>query len=84
MSQVTADETFEQFSKHWVAKEPTFRLNEPAVRDHVMTLISAAMSLLSVASEPVWRGFMDDCAAAAKVRVPKAIQERIKGSVGSQ
>lgn len=71
------EEIFRQFQKHWLNQEPTFQLDDPSVREDVMTVVSAMMSLLAVGSKPTWETFMNDCREAAK-KVPQATQAKIK------
>ncbi len=82
MSEPTSDQTFDLFAKQWAAKHPDFHLDDPKVRDDIMTIISAMMSLLAVSTPEVWNKFMADCEAAAKVGVPLEIQAKIKCVVG--
>lgn len=83
MSEMTADETFNLFTKQWVQKDPAFHLDDPQVRNDLMTLVSVSMSLLAAAPPAVWQEFMKTCAGTAKQMVPPAVQERIKSVVSS-
>lgn len=79
---MTADQTYELFAKQWAEKDPSFRLDDPQVREQLMVLVSAALSLLAIAPPEVWQDFMDECSRTAKAMVPEDIQARIKGATG--
>jgi len=78
MSEITADQTFDLFAQQWTAQDAAFHLDDPKVRDDLMTVVSAMMSLLAVGTPEVWVKFMADCEAAAKAGVPVEIQAKIK------
>lgn len=78
---MTADETFDTFAKQWAEQNPDFRLDDPQVREDVIVVLSAMMSLLATTTPEVWLAFMEDCAESATARVPLEIQERIKRSI---
>lgn len=79
MSQMTADETLERFLKIWRDREPLFSLNDPEVREKLMVILSASLSVLSQSSEEVAKEFMDRCANTAKEIVPQDVQDKIIG-----
>ena len=78
MSEPTSDQTFGLFVQQWEAKDPAFHLDDPKIRDDIMTVVSAMMSLLVVSTPEIWSKFMADCEAAAKTGVPPEIQAKIK------
>ena len=78
---MTADETFDRFAKQWAEKNPNFRLDDPQVREDLMVVVSAMMSLLAVAPPETWGTFMEGCAQLARDTVPEHIQRMIKASV---
>lgn len=80
---MTPDQCFQKFSQQWKSREPVFRLNDEQVREKLMTLMSAGMSLLAVAEPAVFDAFFDECAAVAKRVVPKEIQDKINEAVSS-
>jgi hypothetical protein len=75
------DQTFELFAKHWNSREPVFHLDDPEVREQLMTLLSATMSLLAVAPPEVWATFMQECSTTANTLVPEDVKQQIKGAV---
>jgi hypothetical protein len=83
MSEMTADDAFYAFAGQWVQKDPAFHLDDPQVREDLMTLISACMSLLAVAPTEVWQDYIRTCGKFAKKRVPKEVQARILAAVNS-
>lgn len=78
---MTADEAFDKFSTQWAEKNPNFRLDDPQVREDLMVVVSAMMSLLAVAPPETWNTFMERCAQLAQDTVPEHIQRMIKDSV---
>lgn len=80
MSQ-TPEQVFELFAKHWTSREPAFHLDDPLVRDQVMTLLSATMSLLAVAPPEIWNGFMKECTTVANALVPEDVKTQIRGAI---
>lgn len=81
MSEMTIDQTFDLFAKQWAAQDAAFHLDDPKIREEVVVVISAMMSLLAVAPPEVWDQFMKECSATAKALVPKEIQDQIKSAV---
>lgn len=79
MSQMTADETLERFLKIWRDREPIFSLDDPQVREKLMIILSASLSVLSQSSEEVANEFMERCANIAKEIVPQDVQDKIIG-----
>jgi len=79
MSQMTTDETLERFLKIWRDREPLFSLDDPKVRENLMVLLSASLSVLSQAPEEVANDFMERCANIAKEIVPEDVQDKIIG-----
>jgi hypothetical protein len=77
MSEPTADQTFDLFCGQWKRRDPMFHLDDEKVRDKLMTLVSAAMSVLVLAPE-TFGSFIDGCATVAKTVVPSEAQEIIK------
>lgn len=78
---MTADEAFQKFAQQWAEKNPNFRLDDPEVREDLMTVVSAMMSLLAVADPETWNTFMEGVAQHAKNCVPEHIQKLIKDSI---
>jgi hypothetical protein len=76
--EMTAEETFETFCKQWTERNPLFQLDDPKVREEMMTLVSVVMSLLAISGPEVWQEFMTQTATLAKQIVPKDIQQTIK------
>lgn len=82
MAEPSAEKTFELFSEQWKRRDPDFQLNNEEVRDKLMCLVSAAMSVLILSPE-VFDQFIAGCTAVATNVVPREAQEKIKSAVKS-
>jgi len=80
MSEPTAEQIFDLFEGQWRTQAPQFKLDDPHVRNSLMSLLSAAVSVL-VASPESFDAFIAGCSNVAKTTVPRAAQERIKTTI---
>lgn len=75
------DETLEEFVKQWEARNSNFHLDNEKVREELVTLLGASMTVLLTCSLDQWAEFMEKCSEAAKTTVPPHIQKMIRGEL---
>jgi hypothetical protein len=78
----STDDTFNRFVNHWQQRDPTFQLDQDKVREQIVMVLAAAMSILATSSPEVMDEFIDGCSDVAKRCVPLEIQRAIKEKVG--
>jgi hypothetical protein len=75
------EQTLDEFVKQWKARNKNFHLDDDQVRDELMSLVAASMTVLLTCDRTQWTEFMNLCSAAAKKTVPEHIQKMIRGEL---
>jgi hypothetical protein len=73
----TTDEAFGLFWSHWQNCSPEYHMDDPAIREKVMSLISSTMVILKECPE-VFDHFLGLASNSMEVVVPDAVKQKME------